>query len=76
MIYRLQESGRGGNGGFVITTMSTLTTALQVLYTAVGMAAFVAVLAFVRQPRTLQRYTYTLGALGVSWLISSWSCAA
>ena len=65
MIYRLQESGRGGNGGFVITTMSTSTTALQVLYTAVGMAAFVAVLAFVRQPRTLQRYTYTLGAIGL-----------
>src|SRR5580692_6403398 len=65
MIYRLQEAGRGGNGGFVITTMSTSTTALQVLYTAVGMAAFVAVLAFVRQPRTLQRYTYTLGAVGL-----------
>ena len=65
MIYRLQEAGRGGNGGFVITTMSTSTTALQVLYTAVGMAAFVAVLAFVRQPRTLQRYTYTLGAIGL-----------
>jgi cell division protein FtsW (lipid II flippase) len=65
MIYRLQEAGRGGNGGFVITTMSTSTTALQVLYTAVGMAAFVAVLAFIRQPRTLQRYTYTLGAIGL-----------
>ena len=35
------------------------------LYTAVGMAAFVAVLAFIRQPRTLQRYTYTLGAIGL-----------
>ena len=65
MIYRLQEAGRGGNGGFVITTMSTSTTALQVLYTAVGIAAFVAVLAFIRQPRTLQRYTYTLGAIGL-----------
>jgi hypothetical protein len=65
MIYRLQEAGRGGNGGFVITTMSTSTTALQVLYTAIGMAAFVAVLAFIRQPRTLQRYTYTLGAIGL-----------
>ena len=29
------------------------------------MAAFVAVLAFIRQPRTLQRYTYTLGAIGL-----------
>jgi cell division protein FtsW (lipid II flippase) len=65
MIYRLQESGRGSNPGFVITTMSTKTTLFQVLYSTVGIAAFVAVLAFVRQPRTLQRYTYTLGAIGM-----------
>jgi cell division protein FtsW (lipid II flippase) len=65
MIYRLQESGRGGNPGFVITTMSGKTTAFQVLYSTAGIAAFVAVLAFVRQPRTLQRYTYTLGAVGL-----------
>ena len=65
MIYRLQEAGRDGNARLVITTMSTSTTTLQVLYTAVGIAAFVAVLAFVRQPRTLQRYTYTLGAIGL-----------
>ena len=65
MIYRLQQAGRGGNGGFVIATMSTSTTTLQVAYSAVGTAAFVAVLAFIRQPRTLQRYTYTLGAIGL-----------
>jgi cell division protein FtsW (lipid II flippase) len=65
MIYRLQQAGRGGNPGFVITTMGTSTTAMQVLYTAIGLGAFVAVLAFIRQPRTLQRYTYTLGAIGL-----------
>ena len=65
MIYRLQQSGRAGNAGFVISTMSTKTTTFQVLYSAAGIAAFVAVLAFVRQPRTLQRYTYTLGAIGL-----------
>ena len=65
MIFRLQEAGRGGNPGIVVSTMSTSTTALQVFYTAIGMAAFVAVLAFIRQPRTLQRYTYTLGAIGL-----------
>ena len=63
MIYRLQQSGRGGNPGVADQHDEHDTTTLyQVLCSAVGVAAFVAVLAFVRQPRTLQRYTYTLGA--------------
>jgi cell division protein FtsW (lipid II flippase) len=65
MIYRLQQAGRNGNPGFEIATMSPKTTTFQVLYSAAGIAAFVAVLALVRQPRTLQRYTYTLGAIGL-----------
>ena len=65
MIYRLQLAGRGGNPGVQISTMSSNTTAFQVAYSAAGIAAFVAVLALVRQPRTLQRYTYTLGAIGL-----------
>jgi cell division protein FtsW (lipid II flippase) len=65
MIYRLQQSGRGGNPGNQISTMSTSTTALQVMWSGVGIAAFVLVLALIRQPRTLQRYTYTLGAIGL-----------
>jgi cell division protein FtsW (lipid II flippase) len=65
MIYRLQESGRGGNPGTQISTMSSSTTTLQVLWSAVGMAAFIAVLAIIRQPRMLQRYTYTFGAIGL-----------
>jgi cell division protein FtsW (lipid II flippase) len=65
MIYRLQAAGRGGNPGFVISTMSASSTTYQVMYSAVGVAAFVAVLAFIREPRVLQRYTYTLGAVGL-----------
>jgi cell division protein FtsW (lipid II flippase) len=65
MIYRLQQSGRSGNPGNVISTMSASTTTFQVVYSAIGIAAFVAVLAFIRRPRTLQRYTYTLGAVGL-----------
>jgi cell division protein FtsW (lipid II flippase) len=65
MIYRLQESGRNGNPGTQISTMSSSTTALQVVWSAIGIAAFIATLALVKQPRTLQRYTYTLGAIGL-----------
>jgi cell division protein FtsW (lipid II flippase) len=65
MIYRLQQSGRDGNAGRVISTMSTSSTIFQVIWSTVGVAAFIAVLALVREPRTLQRYTYTLGAVGL-----------
>ena len=65
MIYRLQESGRGGNPGSVISTLAPTATAYQVVYSAVGLAVFVALLAVIRQPRVLQRYTYTLGAIGL-----------
>jgi len=65
MIYRLQESGRNGNSGQAITTLSSSAATLQIVYTAIGIGCFVAVLALVREPRVLQRYTYTLGALGI-----------
>jgi cell division protein FtsW (lipid II flippase) len=65
MIYRLQQSGQNGNPGNQITTMSASATAVQVMYSALGVAAFVLVLAFIREPRVLQRYTYTLGAVGL-----------
>src|SRR5215510_15425767 len=48
--------------------MSTSSTMLQVVWSTVGVAAFIAVLALVREPRTLQRYTYTLGAVGLALL--------
>jgi cell division protein FtsW (lipid II flippase) len=65
MIYRLQESGRGGNPGNVISTMTSTTTIYQVVWSAVGVACFIAVLAVIREPRVLQRYTYTLGVVGL-----------
>jgi len=65
MIYRLQQSGRSGNPGIQISTMTASTTVQQVLYSALGVAAFVLVLAFIKEVRVLQRYIYTLGALGL-----------
>ncbi len=65
MIYRLQESGRSGNPGLPISTLTTHAALYQLVWTAVGMAAFVAVLVVIRQPRILQRYTYTLGTIGL-----------
>ena len=64
-IYRLQESGRGKNPGIQISTLSTSSALIQLMYTAVGLVAFVLVLAVIREPRVLQRYTYTLGTLGL-----------
>jgi len=65
MIYLLQEFGRNGNGGLQITTLTTHSALYQLMWTAVGIVAFVAVLFFVREPRVLQRYAYTLGTLGI-----------
>jgi cell division protein FtsW (lipid II flippase) len=65
MIYRLQESGRNGNPGLQVTDMSSSASTTQLLYTAVGIVALVAVLVLISEARVLQRYTYTLGALGL-----------
>jgi cell division protein FtsW (lipid II flippase) len=65
MIYRLQQSGRSGNPGNQISTLSSSATAAQVLYSALGIAAFILVLVFIREVRVLQRYTYTLGVVGL-----------
>jgi cell division protein FtsW (lipid II flippase) len=65
MIYRLQQSGRDGNSGRVVSTMTTSSTALQVVWSTVGVAAFIAILAVIREPRTLQRYTNTFGVIGL-----------
>jgi cell division protein FtsW (lipid II flippase) len=65
MIYRLQESGRDGNVGNVVPSLSTSAAATQILYSAVGIGCFIGVLALIKEPRVLQRYTYTLGAVGV-----------
>jgi cell division protein FtsW (lipid II flippase) len=65
MIYRLAESGRNGNPGLQVTDMSASATTTQLLYTALGIVALVAVLVFISEVRVLQRYIYTLGALGL-----------
>src|SRR6266699_5972819 len=65
MIYRLQESGRGGNPGLHITTLTSHAALYQLMWTAVGIVAFIAVLVVIREPRILQRYTYTLGTIGL-----------
>ncbi|MDQ2874051.1 MAG: FtsW/RodA/SpoVE family cell cycle protein [Actinomycetota bacterium] len=65
MIYRLQESGRNGNPGNVISTLSGSATVTQLIWTLIGVVALVLVLFVIREPRILQRYTYTLGAVGL-----------
>jgi len=65
MIYRLQEAGRGGNPGVVISTLTSHAALYQLMWTALGTIAFVAVLVVIREPRILQRYTYTLGTIGL-----------
>jgi cell division protein FtsW (lipid II flippase) len=65
MIYRLVQSGRNGNPGFQVTDLPTSATTTQLLYTTIGILAMVAVLVLISEPRVLQRYTYTLGALGL-----------
>jgi cell division protein FtsW (lipid II flippase) len=65
MIYRLQEAGRNGNPGNPISTMSASTTTFQLIWSTIGVIAFVAVLVVLREPRMLQRYTYTLGVIGL-----------
>ncbi len=58
MIYRL---GAQGNP----PAISPSTANIQILYSAIGIGCFVAVLVLIREPRVLQRYTYTLGAIGI-----------
>ncbi len=60
MTYRL-----AAQGNLLSAELSPSATDIQILYTAIGVGCFVAVLILIRQPRVLQRYTYTLGALGL-----------
>jgi cell division protein FtsW (lipid II flippase) len=66
MIYRLQEVGRNGNAGSLSVPMSASATGIQLVYTALGIAGFILVLTLIREPRVLQRYIYTLGAIGLA----------
>ena len=62
MMYRLAAQANPATGQPVISTSQAT---LQLAFTAVGVGCFVAVLVLVREPRVLQRYTYTLGAVGI-----------
>jgi cell division protein FtsW (lipid II flippase) len=65
MIYRLQESGRNGNPGLQVSGLLPSATKTQLLWTGLGVVALVLVLWLISEARVLQRYTYTLGVLGI-----------
>jgi len=68
MIYRLNQVGRNGNAsanGFPISTLSHSATITQIVYSVVGVAVFVLFLAFVKDIRALQPYTYLFGLIGM-----------
>jgi cell division protein FtsW (lipid II flippase) len=60
MTYRL-----AAQGSLLGTKLTSSATTIQLLYSAIGVGCFVGVLALIREPRVLQRYTYTLGAVGL-----------
>ena len=62
MMYRLAAQVNPATGNPVLSTSAT---DIQILFSAIGIGCFVAVLALIREPRVLQRYTYTLGAIGI-----------
>jgi cell division protein FtsW (lipid II flippase) len=62
MMYRLASQVDPATGSPVLSTSAT---DIQILFSAIGVGCFVGVLALVREPRVLQRYTYTLGAIGI-----------
>ncbi len=63
MTYRL-----AAQGSLLSAPLSPSATGIQILYTAIGVGCFVAILALIREPRVLQRYTYTLGVIGLALL--------
>jgi cell division protein FtsW (lipid II flippase) len=68
MIYRLNQVGRNGNAsaGRPISTLSASATVTQIIYTVLGVAVFVLFLAFIKDIRILQPYTYVFGLAGIA----------
>ncbi|MGH3167225.1 MAG: FtsW/RodA/SpoVE family cell cycle protein, partial [Trebonia sp.] len=72
-IYRLHEVGINGNTGpsdtagktIPISTLASDAVTMQFVYTVIGVGLFVAFLVFIKEPRTLQRYTYLFGLIGL-----------
>jgi cell division protein FtsW (lipid II flippase) len=67
LIHRL-DLGSGRNGETAETTASTSNADQQVLWMVLGIIAFAAILIFVRDHRTLSRYSYILGLSGLIFL--------
>ncbi len=68
MIHRLDQglqTQAAENGG----TFSGVAAPSQVLWTAIGVALFVAMIVLIRDHRVLQRYAYTLALIGVFLLM-------
>jgi peptidoglycan glycosyltransferase len=58
-----------GVGYVFIARLNNDLAGLQALWTAVGIAAFIATLVIVRRPRDLERYRYTFALVGVGLLL-------
>ena len=58
-----------GIGYVFIARLSSSQASAQAVWSALGMAAFVATIVFVRRVRDLERYRYTFGALGLLLLL-------
>ncbi|WP_045820900.1 FtsW/RodA/SpoVE family cell cycle protein [Williamsia herbipolensis] len=67
LIHRL-DLGSGRNGETAEATNVTNNADQQVLWAALGVVAFAAILIFVRDHRTLSRYSYILGLGGLIFL--------
>jgi cell division protein FtsW (lipid II flippase) len=68
MIYRLNQAGRDGNpsaNGLPISTLSHDATTTQILYSVIGVVLLVLFLAFVKDIKALQPYTYLFGLAGI-----------
>ena len=63
-LYRLQQS-RNIPASYT-DTMTSTSTLYQVVWTVIGIGLFIAVLILIKEPRILQRYTYTLGIVGMA----------
>ncbi|MDX6415605.1 MAG: hypothetical protein QOG28_225 [Trebonia sp.] len=68
MIYRLNQAGRDGNpsaNGQPIVTLSHSATTTQIIYSVIGVVVLVVFLAFIKDVKGLQPYTYIFGLAGM-----------
>jgi cell division protein FtsW (lipid II flippase) len=68
MIYRLNQAGRDGNpsaNGSPIGTLGQSATTTQIIYSVLGVVILVLFLAFIKDIKALQPYTYVFGLAGI-----------